>query len=346
MPVGEPEPAEVGTPQHAPGVAGLVGLGDIRAAAQRITGRVVRTPLVPFEGSGRSRPLWLKLENLQPIGAFKLRGAYNKMLSIADAARDAGVVTHSSGNHARAVAWVARDLGFDAVIVMPDTAPALKIRAVRDLGTRVEIVPLADRLTRAVEIAATTGAIMVPPYDDPAIIAGAGTIGLEIVEDLPDVDVVLVPVSGGGLISGVAAAVKAMRPGVTVLGVEPELAADAAESLRTGRLVSWEPVDVSRTIADGLRTTSVGTVNWPHIRALVDDIVTVSEAQIRDAVARLALEARVVAEPSGAVTLAAYLAGAGSPAATGQRSLRSVAAVVSGGNIEPALLTAILQMHA
>ena len=306
----------------------LVTLDDVRAAAERIAGRVVRTPLIPFAAAEAGRPLWLKLESLQPTGAFKLRGAFNAILQRLDDARSYGVVTHSSGNHARAVAWVARELGLRAVIVIPDAAPAVKVDAVRRLGAEVVIVAPEERDTLAFELAAEHGYVMIPPYDDAAVVAGQGTAGLEIVADLPDVDGVLVPVSGGGLIGGVATAVKALSPSTRVIGVEPELAGDAAESFRTGERVFWTTEQTYRTIADGLRTTSVGEVPWRQIQKYVDDVVTVGEDEIRDGVRRLAADARLVVEPSGAVAFAAYLHRAYRLGMDG-----NVVAVVSGGNI-------------
>jgi threonine dehydratase len=247
------------------------------------------------------------------------------------------VVTHSSGNHARAVAWVARELGLRAVIVIPDAAPPVKVEAVRRLGAEVVIVAPEERDTRAFELAAQHGYVPIPPYDDAAVVAGQGTVGLAIVADLPAVDAVLVPVSGGGLIGGVATAVKSLSPGTRVIGVEPELAADAAESFRTGKRVSWTAGQTYRTIADGLRTTSVGEIPWRQIQAYVDDIVTVTEDEIRDSVRRLAADARLVAEPSGAVTYAAYLRHAGTVGAAG-----NTVAVVSGGNLALDTLAHIL----
>jgi len=306
----------------------LVTIDDVRAAADRIAGRVVRTPLLPFAAAEPGRPLWLKPESLQPIGAFKLRGAFNAILERLDEARLHGVVTHSSGNHARAVAWVARELGVRAVIVIPDVAPAVKVDAVRALGAEVVLVTAAERETRAVDLAAAHGYVMIPPYDDAAVLAGQGTVGLEIAADLPDVDLVLVPVSGGGLIGGVATAVKALSPGTAVIGVEPELAGDAAESFRTGARVTWTTEQTYRTIADGLRTTSVGEIPWRQIQKYVDDIITVTEDEIREAVGRLAADARLVAEPSGAVPFAAYLHYADRLGARG-----NTVAVISGGNL-------------
>jgi threonine dehydratase len=315
----------------------LVTIEDVRAAAERIAGRVVRTPLVPHPAAEPGRPLWFKPESLQPIGAFKLRGAFNAILQRLDDARSRGVVTHSSGNHARAVAWVARELDLRATIVMPDAAPAVKVDAVRRLGAEVVIVAPGDRDTRAFELAAEHGYVMIAPYDDAAIVAGQGTIGLEIAADLPGLDGVLVPVSGGGLIGGIATAVKALSPGTRVIGVEPELAADAAESFRTGQRVSWTPEQTYRTIADGLRTTSVGEIPWRQIQKYVDDIITVSEDEIRDGVRRLAAEARLVAEPSGAVPFAAYLHHADELGVDG-----NVVAVVSGGNLAMDTLARII----
>ncbi len=319
------------------GMEPLVTIDDVRAAADRIAGRVVRTPLLPFAAAEPGRPLWLKPESLQPVGAFKLRGAFNAILQRLDDARSRGVVTHSSGNHARAVAWVAHQLGLHAVIVIPDAAPAVKIDAVRALGAEVVIVTPAERDTRAVELAARHGYLLIPPYDDPAIVAGQGTIGLEIVADLPAVDLVLVPVSGGGLLSGIATAVKALSPDCTVIGVEPELAGDAAESFAAGHRVAWTADRTYRTIADGLRTTSVGEIPWRQIQRYVDDIITVTEDEIRDGVRRLAADARLVAEPSGAVPLAAYLYHADRLS-----SGHNAVAVISGGNVSLGTLAELI----
>jgi threonine dehydratase len=315
----------------------LVTIEDIRAAAGRIAGHVVRTPLVPYPAADPGRPLWFKPESLQPTGAFKLRGAFNAILQRIDDARSRGVVAHSSGNHARAVAWVARELGLRATIVIPDAAPAVKVDAVRRLGAEVVIVAPADRDTRAFELAAEHGYVMIPPYDDAAVVAGQGTIGLEIAADLASLDGVLVPVSGGGLIGGIATAVKALSPGTRVIGVEPELAGDAAESFRAGQRVSWTPEQTYRTIADGLRTTSVGEIPWRQIQKYVDDIITVSEDEIRDGVRRLAADARLVAEPAGAVPFAAYLHHASELGVDG-----NIVAVVSGGNLAMDTLARII----
>jgi threonine dehydratase len=314
----------------------LVGLDEIRIAAERIADLVPRTPTVALPHPGRpDNVLHCKAESLQPTGAFKLRGAYNAISQVLDQAREKGVVAQSSGNHGRAVAWLAHRLGLHAVIVMPDAAPAPKVAAVRALGADVELVPAAIRDVRPLELVAKHGYVHVPPYDDLRVIAGQGTVGLELVEQVPDVDVVLVPVSGGGLISGVSTAVKALRPGVRVIGVEPELAADAAQSLHEGRRVTWDPERTYRTVADGLRTTALGVHPWEHVRRHVDEIVTVSEVQIRAAMRHLAVAGRLVVEPSGAVAVAAWMHDLAPVGAT-------TAAVVSGGSVDPALLAAVL----
>ncbi|MGH8881679.1 MAG: threonine ammonia-lyase [Stackebrandtia sp.] len=310
----------------------LVDARDVRAAAQALAGIAVRTPVVPFPDTGG---LWLKLENEQPIGAFKVRGAYHAIARLPEPRRERGVITHSSGNHGQAVGYAARAFGVPAVVVMPEGSVPLKIDRIRDLGGEVVIVPAADRLTVAERIAAERGLAFIPPYDHRDVIAGQGTVGLEILDQLPEVEVVLAPVGGGGLISGIATAVKALRPDVSVIGVEPELAADAAESLRAGHLVPWSVEDRGRTVADGVRT-DVGELTLAHILERVDDIVTVTEDDIRDTVVTLARTANITAEPSGALAAAAYLRGPeGLPAG------RTVA-VVSGGNIDPALRQELL----
>ena len=313
----------------------LVTIDDISVAAANIAAVAVRTPLLPAAWSAPDRPLLLKPESLQVGGAFKIRGAYNAIAHIPPADRHRGVVAHSSGNHAQGVATAARAFGIPATIVIPHGAPEVKVAATRALGATVVRVPVADRASRAADIAERDGMTLIPPYDHPDVIAGQGTIGLEIAADLPAVEVVLVPVSGGGLISGVAVAIKALCPGALVIGVEPTLAADARASLRSGERVAWSPELTGRTIADGLRVGGLGELPWEHIRTLVDDIVTVSEEQILDAVRVLAVGSRLVVEPSGAVTVAAHLAGLG-PAAAG------TVAVVSGGNIDPVLFSTIL----
>lgn len=313
----------------------LVTIDDIRAAAERLRGIALRTPLLPWD-----ERTWLKPESLQPIGAFKIRGAYNRIATLSDVERRSGVIAYSSGNHAQAVARAARLRGIRAVIVMPDDAPRVKVAGVEQDGAEIVFTGPAseERHAKALELADEHGYTMVEPYDDPAIIAGQGTCGLEIVEDLPDVTSVLVPVSGGGLSSGVATAVKALAPEARVIGVEPELAADAQASLREGRIVEWPAADTLRTMADGLRVNHLGRLPWEHLRRYLDEIVTVSEAQIADAMRALAGRARLVVEPSGAASMAAHLSGA---AARGDGDERRVI-VLSGGNVDPDRFARIL----
>ena len=268
----------------------MVSLQDIREAAARIAGVAVRTPLVraPFAGiAGRvmAGQVWLKAESLQPIGSFKLRGAANRILQLTTDEIARGVITFSSGNHAQGVAFAAREVGAKAVIVMPSNAPAIKKAATIALGAEVVEVGVAstERLAKSAELVAKHGYVVIPPYDDEAIIAGQGTCGLEIIEDVADVDLVLSPVSGGGLLSGVAAAARQLRPEAIVVGVEPELAGDAAESFRKGAIVTWPAEMTSRTICDGLRTQSVGVRNFALIQTYVNRIITVKEAEIRAA---------------------------------------------------------------
>ena len=281
------------------------------------------------------RRLFLKLENLQPIGAFKLRGAYNKIASLSPEERARGVIAYSSGNHAQGVAYAARALHTKAVIVMPGNAPAIKLEATAALGAEiVKVGPgSSERQQKAEELAAQHGYAIVPPYNDEKIIAGQGTMGLEILEDIPSVETVLVPVGGGGMISGVAAAIKLSRPSVKVIGVEPALAADAQASFRSGRVVNLPAEEVTRTMADGLRTQSIGAINFEHMRTFVDDIVTVSEDEIGQAMRRLAANPKTVAEPSGAVAVAGFLF-------RDKELPRGTihVAVISGGNIEPGML--------
>jgi threonine dehydratase len=317
----------------------LVSIETIREAAARVAGIAVRTPLVRAPFDGVSGEVWLKAESLQPIGAFKIRGAANKILQLTPEEVRRGVITYSSGNHAQGVAYAARAVGAKAVIVMPSNAPATKRAATIALGAEVvDVGPASsERLAKAEELVRAHGYVVVPPYDDEKIIAGQGTCGLEIVEQLPDVDLVLSPVSGGGLLSGVAAAVKQLKPSAKVYGVEPELAADTAESFRTGKIVEWRAELTTRTIADGLRTQSVGVRNFAHLQAFVDGIVTVTEAEIRATMRAIVMTARLVPEPSGAVAAAALLFHAAELPA-----YRKAAAIVSGGNVDPKLLAEVL----
>jgi threonine dehydratase len=317
----------------------MIGLEEIRTAQRHLRGVVTRTPLLSRPNGDTHSTLYFKAENLQPVGSFKLRGAYNKIVSTPIKERERGVVAHSSGNHAQAVAYAAKALGIRAVIVMPRDAPALKRRKTASLSAEVVEVgeDSEERRIKADELAAQEGLVPIPPYDDELVMAGQGTIGLEIIQDLPEIQTVLVPVSGGGLISGVAVALKRSNPEVRVVGVEPELAADARASLKCGRLVAFPAEEVVKTIADALRVRRLGDLTWPHVREFVDDIVTVSEDEIRAAVRKLALEVHLVAEPGGAVSFAAWL--------FRQEQLpptRLNVALISGGNVEPRLLAQVL----
>jgi threo-3-hydroxy-L-aspartate ammonia-lyase len=318
---------------------GLVSLAEIREAARLLAPVAVRTPLVPVP---RLHPeLLVKPESLQPIGSFKLRGAYAAISASGRAARERGVIAHSSGNHGQAVAYAAARLGVRAVVVVPDTAPKVKTDAIEYYGAElVTVAPtLPARVAATEELMARHGYVLIPPFDDRRVIAGQGTIGLEIAADCPQVGLVLVPISGGGLISGIAAAIRACCPQAAVVGVEPELAADARDSFRRGERVGWAAADTQRTIADALRVEQVGTLPFAHIRELVTDIVTVTEDEMRTAVRLLATQARLVAEPGGAAAVAACLFRAADlPAAAGPP-----VAVLSGGNIDPALLAAIIR---
>jgi threonine dehydratase len=319
------------------GEPALVSLAEIREAARLLAPVAVRTPLLPV--AGMTPRLLVKPESLQPTGSFKLRGAYTAIKANEDAARRRGVVAHSSGNHGLAVAYAAALLGVHAVVVVPRTAPRVKASAIESYGAElVTVAPtLTARLAAAGELVTRHRYVLIPPFDDRRVIAGQGTVGLEIAADCPQADLVLVPVSGGGLISGIAAAVRALCPGAAVVGVEPELAADARDSFHRGARVAWPPADVQRTIADALRVEEVGALPFAHIRELVTDIVTVTEDELRTTIRRLANQARLVAEPGGAAAVAAWLfRSAELPRAT------APVAVLSGGNIDPKLLAEIL----
>jgi threonine dehydratase len=322
----------------------MITLSDLRSAQSRLQGITTRTRLIEFPENmlrpppsavAREARLLLKPENQQPIGAFKLRGAYNKIASLSADERKRGVISYSSGNHAQGVAYAARALHVKSVIVMPNNAPVIKREATAKLGAEIVLVgPGSDeRKNKAEELAAQHGYVIVPPYNDEKIIAGQGTIGLEILEDLPEVEAVFAPVGGGGLISGVAAAIKLTNPKIKVIGVEPELAADAQASLRSGNLVQFPAEQVSRTLADGLRTQSIGPINFEHIRRYVDDIVTVTEEEIREAMKLLARNQQTIAEPSGAVSVAGFIFHRDQLPNT-----KLNVAIISGGNIEPRML--------
>lgn len=310
-----------------------VGLEELRAAAGVLEGVAVRTPLVevPALSALAGVPVLLKCEQLQPVGAFKIRGAYNAVARVAAEGRATGVVTQSSGNHGQAIAFAARAFGLRAVVVMPASTPRIKIEGVRRHGGEVVFAGATrspEQLLRAEAIAAEEGLVMVPPFDHPDVVAGQGTCGLEIIEQRPDVDTILVPVSGGGLLAGISVAARALRPGARVIGVEPAGAAKLGAALAAGGPTT---LDRTSSLADGLLTRSVGTFTFPILRLMVREAIQVTEDEIRAAVRFLHHEAVVSAEPSGAVAVAALLAGRVAPARG------PIVAVVSGGNVDPDL---------
>lgn len=303
-------------------------LKSIHEAAVRIAPFVKPTPLVRMLPSD----IMLKVESLHPAGAFKIRGAFNAILSLTETERARGVVAHSAGNHAMAVAFAAHALGARAVIVMPNNAPAAKRAGVaRFHGEIVEVGPNSDeRAARAGELAAEFGYILIEPFDAPEIVRATGTISLEILADMPDVEAVYVPVSGGGLIAGVALAMKLTAPHVRIIGVEPEVAADAYQSWIAGRRVALPAEMMVRTIADGLRVNQIGDYCWPLFQEYVDEVVTVPEAAIRDMMGMIARQGRLIAEPSGAVAAAGALAF--------RHPDEQAVAILTGGNCDPEFL--------
>jgi threonine dehydratase len=314
----------------------VVTLDDIRAADGRIRSIARRTPLLDVSGSA-GRPLWLKCEHLQPGGAFKIRGATNMITQLSDADRRRGVITYSSGNHGQAVALAASRLGTTSVVVVPTTAPEVKIAGVRRWGGEVIHAGTTsiDRLERARAEAEARGLTMVPPFDHEWIIAGQGTCGLEILDQLAEVQVVAVPVGGGGLSSGVSTAIKLLRPDVTVIGVEPEGAAKMSTSLAAGHPVTLPSTD---SIADGLITVRPGEITFEHVKRHVDRVITVSDREIAAAALWLFAEAKQVVEPSGAATVAAVVA---ERHAHLFRRDRKIVAILSGGNVSLETLTSI-----
>ncbi len=319
----------------------LVQLAEIQAAAPRIASLARRTPVLEASVPACAR-LFLKCENMQPAGAFKIRGAANMLQQLPPAERAHGVITYSSGNHGQAVALAAKSLGVPAVIVMPTTAPPIKVEGVRRCGAEVifEGTTSADRRTRAEAEAAARGLTIIPPFDHPWIIAGQGTAGLEVLEQVPDAALVLVPVGGGGLASGVAAAVKQSRPDVRVIGVEPRGANAMQRSLEAGHPVT---IARSQSIADGLLPVRPGDLTFAHVQAFIDEVVTVADEDIVAALRWLYYDARLVVEPSGATALAALLSGAVPAPAP---SSGPAVAVLSGGNVSPASLSALLDQPA
>ena len=306
----------------------LISLDDLTAAAARIAPVAVRTPLLPVDSLSEQlgAAIWIKPEMLQRGGAFKFRGAYNFLAQLTPAERARGVIAPSSGNHAQAVALAAKLFGCRSVVVMPTTVTPAKRGGAERLGARVELAGTTtqDRYERAEELVEAEGFTMVPPYDHEWIIAGQGTAGLEIVEDLADVGTVLVPVGGGGLSAGVSTAIKLRAPNARVIGVEPSNAPKLSRAREAGRPVR---IPASHGLADGLLAVEVGAITFAHHQAYVDDVVQVDDAALRSAMRLLLDRMKLVTEPSGAITIAALMEGIVSPAG-------KTVAVLSGGNIE------------
>jgi len=308
----------------------FVTLDEIKAARERIKKAARYTPIVDVPYPGGSGRLYLKAENLQPMGAFKIRGAFNMVSQLTPDQLKRGVITYSSGNHGQAVAMAAQMLGAPAVIVMPTTAPAVKVDGCKRFGAEVIFAGTTslDRQARAEKEMAERGLTMVPPFDHALIITGQGTVGLEILEQVPDVATVVIPVGGGGLLSGASTAIKQAKPAVRIVGVEPEGAPKMTKSLEAGHPIT---LPSSKSIADGLMNMRPGDITFAHVKQFVDEVVTVSDEAIAKAVAWLAGNARLVVEPSGAATTAAIMLGLGHI----DPSKGPVVAIVSGGNVAP-----------
>ncbi len=315
-----------------------ISFDDVRAARARLRGVAHITPVMTSRtlDAQAGRAVFLKCENLQRGGAFKFRGAYNTISQLAPEARGRGVLAFSSGNHAQGVALAARLLSAPAVICMPSDAPAVKVAATRGYGAEVIFYDRLkdDRDAVARQIADQRGMTLVPPYDDARIIAGAGTAALELVEHVPDLDAVLAPIGGGGLIAGSAIAIHGANPKTRVFGVEPAGADDTLRSLRAGERVGIAPPS---TIADGLRVSKPGALTFPVVQRHVEDILVVTDDEILEAVRFALLRLKLVIEPSGAVTLAALLAGRLPP------DIGRAGAIISGGNIDPPVLASLWQ---
>ncbi len=317
-----------------------ISFADVQAAARRLEGVATRTPVLTSttfdQLVGRGTRVYFKAENLQRVGAFKFRGAYNHLSALPPDARQRGVVAASSGNHAQGVALAARLLGIPATILMPNDAPALKAAATRGYGARVEFF---DRMQQTPEAAVgaareRTGAYLVPSFDDPLIMAGQGTAALELINEVGELDLVLTPLGGGGLLSGTATAVRALSPGARILGVEPEGADDWVRSLAAGERVMIDP---PVTIADGVRTRQPGVLTYAVVSRLADGVVTVTDDQIREATRFMVLRMKTVVEPTGALPAAALMCGA-----AGRVDNLRVGVIISGGNIDPGVLCDIL----
>jgi threonine dehydratase len=314
-----------------------VSLAALRAAAEGLQGVAVKTPLlrIPDLDARCGVPVFLKGEHLQPVGAFKVRGAYTAASRIPAELRARGLITYSSGNHGQAVAWAARRLNTRAVVVMPERAPAVKVEGVRRLGGEVIIAgnSSAERYTKAQQMVEEQGLIMVPPFESLEVIAGQGTCGLEILEQCPEVQTILVPVGGGGLIAGIASATAALKPEVQVIGVEPVGAPKLAHALEVGHPVK---LDHTESLADGLLPLSIGTIPFGVVAGIVRQSVLVDEAEIEEGLRFLYRQGGLSVEPSGAVTTAAVLAGR-------VRLSGPTVAVVSGGNVDPAVFQRLVQ---
>jgi threonine dehydratase len=320
-------------------MAQLVQIEQIEAARQVLAGVVATTPVQPSQAVSAATGVHalLKCEHLQRTGSFKLRGAYHRISTLSAEERAHGVVCASAGNHAQGVALSARLLGVDATVFMPAGAPLPKVAATRGYGARIELVDggVGDALDAATAYAHDVGAVFVHPFEHPDVIAGQGTLGLDVVDEVDDVGTVVVPIGGGGLISGVATALRARRPRTRIIGVQSDQAAAVPASLAAGAPVT---VDVGDTIADGIAVSRPGTLTLAHISALVDDVVTVDDATIARAVLLLAERAKQVVEPSGAAGLAAMLSGAIAPPLP-----EPVVILLCGGNVDPLLLARIIQ---
>jgi threonine dehydratase len=309
----------------------MIDRKDIAAAAIRIAPHVLVTPMLAMPGDG----LWVKAESLQPTGSFKVRGAFNSLLSLAPEMRKRGVVTHSSGNHGQAVAYAGARLGIPVTVVMPSDAPDVKRKGTARWHARIVTAGTAsdERVQIARQLAMDEDLRLIEAYDSEEIVAATGTIALEVLAQQPGITTLYAAVGGGGLISGIAAAAKTIRPDIEIVGCEPEIAADGRSSLAAGHLVTLPAEQMSSTIADGVRVQTLGTTNWPYVKALVDRIAVASEEAIRATVAQIAADARLVAEPSGALTVAVALAeGRGGKAC----------AILGGGNVDPVLLARLL----
>ena len=322
----------------------MLTLELIREARERISPHIHRTPVITSRSfdeaatsaSGSARRVFFKCESLQRAGSFKIRGATNRILSLNEAERGRGVAAFSSGNHAQAVALAAMEAGIRAVIVMPSDAPRSKIEATRGYGAEIILYDRQreDREQVARMVAEREGSVLVPPFDDFLVMAGQGTCALELLEEVPDLDCLLAPCSGGGLFAGISTAAKALSPQVRCFAVEPETADDTLQSFRAGRLVEIPPPD---TIADGLRVVTPGRLTFPILKETAEDVLTVSDEQIASALRFILFRMKLLVEPSGAAAAGAVLAGKLPP------EIKHIGVILSGGNIDPEALARLLE---